>query len=256
MATTPVNVLYVGDSEVVLNRYLVGADVIEQSYFNDNGQFFRDAMAAEPGVQVRHITPHGVPHEFPRSLDELRRYDVVIFSDVGYNSMIFYPGLTPPYTYPLGPDRVGMVREFVEGGGGFLMVGGYLSFAGLNGIARWANTDVAEVLPVEIATHDDRVEVVQGFRFEVTQPDHPIMAGLPWGEATWTLCGYNRVTLRPGAALLAKYQNDPFVACWDYKAGRSAIFASDFAPHWAGDFVHWPHYGAFWRQMMRWLARR
>jgi hypothetical protein len=50
----PVNVLYVGDSEVVLNRYLVGADVIEQSYFNDNGRYFRQAMAAEPGVMVRH----------------------------------------------------------------------------------------------------------------------------------------------------------------------------------------------------------
>lgn len=252
----PINVLYVGDSEVVLNRYLVGADVIEQSYFNDNGRYFREAMAAVPDVRVRHITPHGVPHEFPTSLEALREYDVVIFSDVGYNSMIFYPGLTPPYIYPLGPDRVGMVRQFVEGGGGFLMVGGYLSFAGLNGIARWAGTAVAAILPVEISHHDDRVEVVQGFRFEVTQPDHPIVAGLPWAESTWTLCGYNRVRLKPGAALIARYQDDPFIAAWDFAQGRTAIFAADFAPHWGGDFVHWPHYSTFWRQMMGWLAQR
>jgi uncharacterized membrane protein len=250
----PVKVLYVGDSEVVLNRYLVGADVIEQSYFNDNGQWFRNAMAQEPSVQVRHITPHGVALEFPTSLDELRLYDVLIFSDVGYNSMIFYPGLTPPYTYPLGPDRVGMVRAFVEAGGGFLMVGGYLSFAGLNGIARWADTDIAAILPVKIAHHDDRVEVVQGFRFEIVAPEHPTVAGLPWDEARWTLCGYNRTTLRSGATLVAHYQQDPFIACQRYQAGRTAIFASDFAPHWGGDFVHWPHYSAFWRQMMHWLA--
>ncbi len=250
-----IKVLYVGDSEVVLNRYLVGADVIEQSYFNDNGRWFRQAMAAEPTVEVRHITPHGVATEFPATLDDLKRYDVVIFSDVGYNSMIFYPGLTPPYVYPLGPDRVGMVRAFVEQGGGFIMVGGYLSFAGLNGIARWADTDVETILPVSIAHHDDRVEVTQGLRFELNLPDHPIVAGLPWNDARWTLCGYNRVTLKPGATLIASYEGDPFIACQDYQRGRTAIFASDFAPHWAGDFVHWPHYSTFWRQMLHWLAK-
>jgi len=175
----PVKVLYAGDSEVVLNRYLVGVDVIEQSYFNDNGRWFREAMAGESSVEVRHITPHGVAEEFPASLDDLRAYDVVIFSDVGYNSMIFYPGLTPPYEYPLGPDRVGMVREFVEGGGGFIMVGGYLSFAGLNGIARWGGTEVETLLPVNIARHDDRIEATQGLRFSITRPDHPIVAGIP-----------------------------------------------------------------------------
>src|SRR5437016_1869798 len=121
-----IKVLYIGDSEVVLNRYDVGADVIEQTYLNDNGRWFREAMAAEPGVEVRHITPHAIPTEFPTNLADLNRYDVVIFSDVGYNSMIFSAGLTPPYVYPLDPDRIGMVRAFVEQGCGFIMVGGYL----------------------------------------------------------------------------------------------------------------------------------
>jgi uncharacterized membrane protein len=170
--------------------------------------------------------------------------------------MIFYPGLTPPYEYPLGPDRVGMVRNFVENGGGFIMVGGYLSFAGFNGIAHWGGTAIETLLPVNIARHDDRIEATQGLRFAITQPDHPIVAGLPWDAADWTLCGYNQVTLKDGATLVAEYEGDPFIACWDYQAGRTAIFASDFAPHWAGDFVHWAHYSAFWRQMVHWLAKR
>ncbi len=252
----PIKVLYVGDSEIVLNRYLVGADVIEQSFFNDNGKWFRQAMSSEPTISVRHITPHGVPAEFPTTLEELKNYNVVIFSDVGYNSMIFYPGLTPPYIYPLGPDRVGMVKEFVENGGGFLMVGGYLSFGGLNGIARWWDTEIEAILPVSIARHDDRVEITQGFQFERVTPDHPIVAGLPWDDAHWTLCGYNRLTIKPEATVVARYQNDPIIACWPYQDGRTAIFASDFAPHWAGDFVHWPHYATFWRQMVHWLADR
>lgn len=252
----PVKVLYVGDSEVVLNRYLVGVDVIEQSYFNDNGRFFREAFKDDPSVEVRHITPHGVGTEFPRTLDELKAYDVLIFSDVGYNSMIFYPGLIPPYVYPLGPDRLGMVRQFVAGGGGFLMVGGYLSFAGINGIARWFETEIERLLPIEILRHDDRAEVVQGFRFEIDQPDHPIVKGLPWEAAEWMLYGYNKLILKGGATLVASYQGDPFIACWERFGGRTAIFASDFAPHWAGDFVHWEHYRTFWKQFVLWLAGR
>ena len=94
----------------------------------------------------------------------------MIFSDVGYNSMIFYPGLTPPYSYPLGPDRCQMVADFVERGGGFIMVGGYLSFAGFNGIAHYHDTVIEDVLPVTVSPYDDRVEVVAGFRFEIVDP--------------------------------------------------------------------------------------
>ena len=112
------------------------------------------------------------------------------------------------------------------------------------------------ILPVSIARHDDRIEVTQGFRFEIVQPDHPILSGLPWSDSSWTLCGYNQVTLKPKATLLAQYKGDPFIACWDCQKGRTAIFASDFAPHWAGDFLHWPHYASFWKQMIHWLAKR
>jgi uncharacterized membrane protein len=109
------------------------------------------------------------------------------------------------------------VREFVEKGGGFLMVGGYLSFAGLNGMARWGGTEIETLLPVSIARSDDRAEIVQGFRFDLIDPDHPIVAGLPWEKTTWTLCGYNKLTLKDGATLVASYQGDPLIACWEYK---------------------------------------
>ncbi|MDF3015071.1 MAG: hypothetical protein K0R44_296 [Thermomicrobiales bacterium] len=173
-------VLYIGDSETVISRYCVGADVFEQSYFNDNGRYLREAMRGQPEIELRHIIPAGVPNEFPTSDEELASHDVVIFSDVSYNSMIFYPGLTPPYSYPLGPDRCQMVADFVERGGGFLMVGGYLSFAGFNGIAHYHGTVIEEVLPVTVSPYDDRVEVVAGFRFELVDTTHPTVAGLDW----------------------------------------------------------------------------
>lgn len=251
-----INVLYIGDSETVISRYAVGADVFEQAYFNDNGRYLRDALAGHPEIRVRHIVPAAVPQEFPASDHELDAYDVVIFSDVGYNSMIFYPGLTPPYVYPLGPDRCRMVADFVARGGGFIMVGGYLSFAGFNGIARYHGTVIEEILPVGIAPHDDRVEVVAGFRFEVVDPAHPTVAGLDWAGARFTLCGYNRLTLKPAAHLIARHGNDPIIATGTHGRGRTAIFASDVAPHWAGDFVRWEGYSRFWAQMLTWLGGR
>jgi hypothetical protein len=62
----PIKVLYIGDSEVVLNRYLVGAFVIEQTYFNDNGRWFREAMANEQ------LLP-GRPRSLPVAVYEARR---------------------------------------------------------------------------------------------------------------------------------------------------------------------------------------
>ena len=249
-----IRVLYVGDSETVISRYAVGADVFEQAYYNDNGRYLREALAGQSDLDLRHVTPAGVPSEFPRTAEELAAYDVVVFSDVGYNSMIFYPGLTPPYTYPLGPDRCQLVADFVTAGGGFVMVGGYLSFAGFNGIARYHATVIEEVLPVSILPHDDRVEVVAGFRFEIVDPEHPTVTGLPWDGASFTLCGYNRVTPKPDAHLVARYRDDPILVTGAHGRGRTAAFTSDFAPHWAGDFVRWEGYPAFWAQTLRWLA--
>ena len=250
----PVHVLYVGDSETVISRYAVGADVFEQAYFNDNGRYLRDALAGRDDVLVRHIIPANVPAEFPTTAEGLAAYDVVIFSDVGYNSMIFYPGLTPPYAYPLGPDRCRLVADFVRNGGGFIMVGGYLSFAGFNGIARYHGTVIEEILPVTIAPYDDRVEVVEGFRFEIVDPAHPTVAGADWANAAFTMCGYNRVALKPDAHLVARHGADPIIATGAYGAGRTAVFATDFAPHWGGDFVRWPGYADFWAGMLRWLG--
>jgi uncharacterized membrane protein len=51
-----------------------------------------------------------------------------------------------------------------------------------------------------------------------------------------------------------RYRDDPMIATGAYSQGRTAIFASDFAPHWAGDFPRWEGYARFWTQMLRWLG--
>ncbi len=49
------------------------------------------------------------------------------------------------------------------------------------------------------------------------------------------------------------FDSTPMIATGSYGRGRTAIFASDFAPHWAGDFPYWDGYATFWTQMLRWL---
>ena len=67
----------------------------------------------------------------------------------------------------------GSLKAYVERGGGLLMVGGYYSFQGINGGARYHGTPVEEVLPVEILPYDDRVEVPEGFAPVVKQQGAP-----------------------------------------------------------------------------------
>ena len=38
------------------------------------------------------------------------------------------------------PNRLAVVEEYVRGGGGLLMIGGYLLFAGIEGKARYHGT--------------------------------------------------------------------------------------------------------------------
>ena len=45
------------------------------------------------------------------------------------------------------PNRLKLIREYVRGGGGLAMIGGYFSFQGINGGARYRGTAVEEVLP-------------------------------------------------------------------------------------------------------------
>ena len=141
----------------------------------------------------------------------------------------------------------------MRGGGGLLMIGGYLSFAGIEGKARYHGTPVEAALPVLISSVDDRVECPQGVVPEPLATDHPVLRGVP---GPWpAVLGYNRVTAREGAEVVVSCGADPLVACCRHDRGRSAVFTSDCAPHWAPpEFLDRPGYRVLWPNLIRWLA--
>ena len=100
------------------------------------------ALAAE-GHEVTHLRSHDVAEFFPLTLEELDAYDVVLLSDVGVNTL-----LLPPVVFEEGrraPNRLKLLREWVQRGGGLMMAGGYLSFQGFEAKANYFDTPIEEM---------------------------------------------------------------------------------------------------------------
>jgi uncharacterized membrane protein len=194
---------------------------------------------------------HAVPTDLPDTLEGLSRYDVIVLSDIGADTI-----LLRPETFIDGRvtvNRLSLLREWVLAGGGLAMAGGYLSFQGIGGRARYRRTPIEDMLPCTIDPWDDRVEVPEGAVASVVVTDHPVVAGI---DARWpALLGYNRVALRDDATLLAEYDGDPMLAVRNAGAGRTLIWTSDIGPHWCPEtFLSWPGYTTVWLQAVAWLA--
>jgi uncharacterized membrane protein len=142
----------------------------------------------------------------------------------------------------------------VRNGGGLLMFGGYYSFQGINGGARYRKTPVEDVLPVECLPVDDRVEVPEGFVPVVTGDEtHPILAGL--GKEWPVLLGFNEVIAKDDAEVLATVSSDygalPLLVTGRYGKGRTIAWTSDVGPHWLPPgFIAWSGYKTLFEQML------
>jgi uncharacterized membrane protein len=176
-----------------------------------------------------------------------------VLSDIGSNSFLLCDEtfLRSERT----PNRLSVLADYVERGGGLVMVGGYMSFSGIDGRARFGMSPLATVLPVNMLDHDDRIEVPEGLTPNVKVPNHPVIGGTS-GE--WPpLLGYNRVVAKPDSTVVAQVRGDPLLVVGSVGAGRAVAFTSDLAPHWAPpEFLSWPHYRQLWASIITWTGKR
>ena len=138
-------VLIAGESWTTTSIHVKGFDSFTTVAYEEGVGALRDALPAA-GHDVTFMPNHVAAVEFPYSVDALRAWDVVLLSDIGSNTL-----LIPPATFArfeTKPNRLAAVREWVRRGGGFGMIGGYLSFQGIEAKANYRGTAVAEVLPV------------------------------------------------------------------------------------------------------------
>jgi uncharacterized membrane protein len=198
----------------------------------------------------------------PFPTDELFRehlgsFDVVIFQNFDY----------APYEMQTYLPRI---RDYVQRGGSFVMIGGDRSFAE----GRYAGTAIEEVLPVKLGAPG----VLRGsYRAEVSKrlAQHPIVALGPdpaLTRNTWkalpALHGANMVSsVKEDAQVLLHHPRArlnggarlPILVVGEAGRGRVAAMTTDASWRWrfAADdaTVGSDEYELFWDRMIRWLTR-
>ncbi|MFH0901336.1 MAG: glutamine amidotransferase, partial [Pseudomonadota bacterium] len=179
-----------------------------------------------------------------------------------------------------GPYRISpyleSIRAFVENGGGLVMVGGDLAFSS----GRYANTPLAEALPVELLPADlASPELVSTDEFKArltnegkNNPITRLRFDRRDNEACWrSLPSLEGLNLTAGAApaaatILAAHpslrtstgQPMPVIAAREYGSGRSLAILTDSMWRWRfaaagkpGESTH--IYGQFWENALRWV---
>ena len=244
-------VLLAGESWISQATHYKGFDSFTSVTFHTGADDFIAALARQ-GIEVEQIYAHDVPDRFPHTLEALAAYDVVILSDIGANS--FYLGQDTWIHGRSRPNRLRLLDDWVRGGGGLMMAGGYLSFQGFQARANFARSPLADVLPVVLSDYDDRVESPEGAQPTLAMPDHPI--GAAWRGAAPPILGYNRVTAKPEAAVVATVGNDALIAAVEIGDGRSVAWTTDIGPHWCPvEFSQWHGFEPLMAAIVRWLRK-
>ncbi|MGM7698075.1 glutamine amidotransferase [Microbacterium sp. A84] len=243
-------ILLAGESWSVTAIHTKGFDTFTTSTYGEGAADFISAVE-QAGHTVVFQPNHVAAEKFPYTLEELAEYDVVVLSDIGSNTL-----LLPDRVFSRGeraPNRLEVLAEWTRQGGSLLMVGGYLTFQGIEGKANYRNTPLASVLPVLMESGDDREETPQGSIPRIVA-DHAITADL---APEWpAILGYQRFTAREGADVLVQVGEHPLLVVGSEGAGRTAAFGSDMGPHWLPpEFLAWDGFAPMWQKLIGWLAQ-
>ena len=243
--------LLAGESWMSYTTHVKGFDSFYTSVY-ETGEKYLKAALEEGGYEVTFLPNHLANEQFPYTMEELKQYDLIILSDIGANTL-----LLPTETFTRSikkPNRCNLIKEYVEQGGALIMVGGYLTFSGVDAKGKWHDTAVQDVLPVEVLTVDDRMEHCEGIRPVVTA-EHEALRGIP--KEFPEVLGYNKTIAKPEATVVATVEGNPFIAFGQYKNGRSAVVTTDCSPHWAPvEFCNWEFYNRLWQQIAAYITKK
>ncbi|MBB4145635.1 glutamine amidotransferase [Rhizobium rhizoryzae] len=249
-------VLLVGESWISSATHYKGFDQFGSVTFHLGAEPLVKALEGSE-FELTYMPAHDAVEKFPFDMAGLDAYDAIILSDIGANSLLLPPAVW--LQSKTVPNRLKLIKAWVEKGGGLLMVGGYFSFQGIDGKARWRRTAVEDTLPVTCLPYDDRVEIPEGSTAVVLKPEHPIMAGL--GGEWPLLLGVNEVEVRDRADVdvLARLPEDqgghPLLVTGTHGQGHTVAWTSDIGPHWLSPaFCEWAGYARLWKNILGWMT--
>ncbi len=245
-------ILIAGESWTSHTIHIKGFDTFTTSKYEEGVKWFKEGLEKN-GVEVDYIPNHLAPEKFPVTLEELKKYDVVFLSDIGSNTL-----LLPDQVFAKGmkvPNRCELLKEYVNEGGAFVMIGGYMSFTGVDAKTRYGETAIKDILPVKLLDKDDRQELPQGVNPKKVK-EHKIFEGID--EEFPYFLGYNKtIGCSEIGEILAEINGDPFIVAGNFGKGKSLAFTSDFAPHWGSmEFVEWKYYDKLWLNIISWLTEK
>ena len=246
-------IIFAGESWTVAETHLKGFDTAVLNRYEDYyAEPLFDALRRN-GIEVDYYPNHVALYKFPDNVEELKKYDAVVLSDIGSNTLLLDPDMQ--FKGKKVGNRLMAIKEYVKQGGGLLMCGGYLSFSGIENKARYNMTPIAEVLPVDILNYDDRMEHPEGITPIMKDYDHPVMEGID--KNGWpAFLGYNKVKAKDEATEIATIDGDTFMASMNYGLGKSFAFASDCAPHWGTkQFMEWKCYERLFVNIIKWISK-
>lgn len=245
-------VLFAGESWVIHSTHMKGFDQFTETTYGEGGKWLIQALE-RADIEVDYMPCHIAANEFPTTLEAMEKYDAIILSDIGSNTLlltqdVFVHGKKMP-------NRLQLIKDYVENGGGFAMMGGYMTFQGIDGKARYAHTAIADILPIKMMETDDRYEAPEGVYPEIVDDQHPVVQGL---SDQWPhFLGYNMLFEIDSKDVIARCNDHVFMAGKDYGKGRTFTFASDISPHWGSpDFLDWESYDALFVNIAQWLAKK
>jgi uncharacterized membrane protein len=243
-------ILIAGESWTVHSIHQKGFDSFTTTEYAEGVAWLRSALEGH-GHTVDYQPAHVAARSFPSTVEELSPYDCVMLSDVGANTLLLHP---ETFSRSIArPNRLQVIHDYVMAGGGLVMIGGYMTFQGIDGKARYQGSPVEAVLPVLMRAGDDRVEAPQGMVPRAEMAAHAMLEGI---TGAWpALLGLNGVEAAPGAETVVSAGGHPLLLAGRFGKGRGVAFTSDCAPHWAPpEFVAWEHYGRLWNQIAGWAS--
>lgn len=194
--------------------------------------------------------------------EQLRSFDLVFLQDFNYGP------------YGIGA-YLGDIKRYVEEGGGLAMLGGSLSFTS----GGWADTPVADVLPVELYPDGPPEKLIDlaPFKLQLTPEGraHPVTAlklDMAQNRARWAelpeLDGTNVVMrAKPGATVLGVHptkkdaDGKPLPVLTVGEAGKGRVLALTSDDSWRWGFAdkspddRGRAYQRFWDSAIRWLIK-
>ncbi|WEJ91159.1 MAG: glutamine amidotransferase [Klebsiella huaxiensis] len=246
----PLHVLFIGESWHIHMIHSKGYDSFTSSKYEEGATYLLKCLR-DAEVSITYMPAHQVQIAFPEDPAELEKYDVIVISDIGSNTFLLQNDTF--YQSKIKPDALDMIKEYVCHGGGLLMIGGYLSFMGIEAKANYKNTVLADVLPVIMFDGDDRVEKPSGvYASPVTNGHETVNEFTDWP----VFLGYNKVESKDNATIALTIDNDPLLVYGNFEKGKTACFMSDCSPHWGShEFMNWKYYTSLWVNILRYISK-